>query len=136
MCGGERLRDSISHILTDVWTSGGHHITHCLIHHCWSPGLGNSTAWRKGEMCTLTESENKTVAVIMYSASFLKIINRILVFCNAIYDIHIQTNFHFYGFSQYYFLLKNPYYYGDATSSYWCKTLHLESTLHQSWFHC
>ena len=42
VCGGWRLRDSISHILTGVWTSGGHHITHCLIHHCWRLGLVNS----------------------------------------------------------------------------------------------
>ena len=43
VCGGGRLRDSISHILTGVWTSGGHHITHCLIHHCWCLGLVNNT---------------------------------------------------------------------------------------------
>ena len=52
VCGGWRLRDSISHILTGVWTSGGHHITHCLIHHCWSLGLVNSTTWRRGNVYT------------------------------------------------------------------------------------
>ena len=40
VCGGESLRDYISHIVTGVRISSSHHhTTHCLIDHWWRLGL-------------------------------------------------------------------------------------------------
>ena len=40
VCGGDSLRDYISHIVTGVWISSSHHhTTPCLIDHWWRLGL-------------------------------------------------------------------------------------------------
>ena len=68
--GPVRLRDSISHILTGVWTSGGHHITHCLIHHCWR--LINNTVCVEGRN---VYSEMETLRVKLFTLCVTHTVN-------------------------------------------------------------